>query len=167
MTQRNFIVAFFPSRTHLGKALDHLMTLPELRIQHALALTRATTGELVMVDDELGPEEGGAAGGTFGAALAALGVVQLGALALPGVGPIVAIGVGALFGGLIGSATGRIATNLIDTQLNSSEIALLTERLQTGHAALVLQLRDSDKRIDRLRQELAPYQAELVERVTA
>lgn len=165
MPNRNLIVAFFPSRMHLGKALDHLMTKPELRIQHALALHRATTGELVMVDDELGPEEGGVAGGTFGAALAALGVVQLGALALPGVGPIIAIGAGVLLGGLVGSATGRFATNLIETHLDTSEVALLTERLQAGHAALVLQLRERDTTLERLRAELAPYQAELVERV--
>lgn len=167
MASRNLIVAFFPSRLTLGKALDHLMTLKELHIQHALALTRATTGELVMVDDELGPEEGGVAGGTFGAALAALGVVQLGALALPGVGPIVAIGAGALLGGLIGRVTGRFATNLIDSSLDADELALLTERLQTGHAALVLELRNPDGKIDLLRKELLPYRAELIERVTA
>jgi uncharacterized membrane protein len=165
MPNRNLIVAFFPSRMHLGKALDHLMTLPELYIQHALALHRATTGELVMVDDELGPEEGGVAGGTFGAALAALGVVQLGALALPGVGPIIAIGAGALLGGLVGSAAGRFATNLIDTHLDTSEITLLTERLQSGHAALVLQLREGETVLERLRAELQPYHAELVERI--
>jgi uncharacterized membrane protein len=167
MSNRNLVVAFFPSRIHLGKALDHLMTLKDLHIQHALVLHRATTGELVMVDDELGPDEGGVAGGTFGAALAALGVVQLGALALPGVGAIVAIGAGALLGGLIGRVTGRFATNLIDTHLSTSEIELLTDRLQRGHAALVLQLRDDVTKIDHLRTELTPYHAELVERVMA
>ena len=165
MADKKLIVAFFPSRSTLTKALDHLMTLPELEIERALALTRATTGELVMIDDEIGPDEGGMAGGTFGAALAALGLVQLGALALPGVGPIIALGAGALLGGLIGGATGRFASQLRGSDFDDQQIALLTERLQSGHAALVLEMADAATALHRLRNELAPYRAEVVERV--
>jgi uncharacterized membrane protein len=91
-------------------------------------------------------------------------LLQLGALALPGVGPIVAVGVGALFGGLIGGATGRIAGNLLESRIDPSRYKLLTERLQTGHTALVLEILDPAKNLERLRRELAPYRAELVER---
>jgi uncharacterized membrane protein len=164
MTENSLIVAFFPSRSSLSKALDHLMALQDIKIDHALALTRATTGELVLVDDDIGPDEVGMAGGTFGAALGALGLLQLGALALPGVGPIVAVGVGALFGGLIGGATGRIASNLLESQIDPSRYQMLTERLQTGHTALVLEIQDANRHLERLRRELAPYRAELVER---
>lgn len=163
----DLIVAVFPSRGALTKALEHLTSLHELDIKRAAVLTKATTGDLVYVGDDIGPEEGGVAGGAFGAALAALGMVQLGALMLTGVGAILAIGAGALVGGLIGSATGRFAANLMDSGFEKTQIDLLTERLQTGHSALVLELANSRDMIDRMRQELAAYQAEMVERLPA
>jgi uncharacterized membrane protein len=163
----DLILAVFPSRSALTKALKHLMELDDLEIKRAAVLTKATTGDLVYVGDDIGPEEGGLAGSTFGAALAALGLVQLGALALPGVGPIIAIGAGVLVGGLIGGATGRFAANLIDSGFQPAQVELLTERLQTGHVALVVEIRGAKHEIERLRGELIPYSAEVVERLLA
>ena len=163
----DLILAIFPSRSTLAKALDHLIKAPEIKIKRAAVLTKADSGELVVVDDEIGPEEGRVAGGTFGAALAALGMVQLGALALPGVGPILAIGAGALAGGLLGGATGRFAANLHESGFEQAHIELLADRLQMGHPALLLEIHDANKNIAQLRKMLSSYNAEVVERVAA
>mgnify|MGYP001271799945 CR=1 FL=1 len=103
------LVAVYPSRSVLTKALDHLMTVPELKIRRAAIVARATTGETIVIGDDISADEAGIAGGTLGAAMTALGFAQLGALALPGVGVIIALGAGVLVGGLVGGATGRRA----------------------------------------------------------
>jgi len=163
----DLVLTIFPSRSTLTKALDHLIHASEIEIKRAAVLTKANTGELVILDDEIGPEEGGVAGGTFGAALAALGMVQLGALALPGVGPILAIGVGALAGGLLGNVTGRFAANLHESGFEQAHIELLADRLQMGHPALLLEIQDANKNIAQLRETLGSYNAEVVERIPA
>jgi uncharacterized membrane protein len=72
-----------------------------------------------------------------------------------------------LVGGLIGGATGRFAANLIDSGFQPAQVELLTERLQTGHVALVVEIRGAKHEIERLRGELIPYSAEVVERLLA
>jgi uncharacterized membrane protein len=159
------IVAVFPSRSVLTKALDHVMELKDLSIDHAAIVAKADDGEVVVLDDTIGPDEGGIAGGTLGAAMAALGLVQLGALALPGIGAIIALGAGALVGGLVGQMTGRFAANLMDFGFRTEQIEALSHRLQAGHAALVMQVKNPQTALPRLRDELKPYRAELVERL--
>jgi hypothetical protein len=91
-----FIVAVFPSRGILTRALDHLTQMDALPIVHAAIVAKARDGEIVVLGDELTADEGGVAGGTLGAAVTAFGVAQLGALALPGIGAIIALGTGRL-----------------------------------------------------------------------
>lgn len=161
------IVAVFPSRKMLTRALDHLMEINDLAIHHAAIVAKARNGEVVVLNDELGPDEGGITGGTLGAAIAALGMVRFGALALPGIGAIIAVGAGALVGGLLGRMTGRFAVNLLESGYRKEEVETLSSRLQTGHPALVLEVGDSGKALPRIREELAAYRAELVEQVPA
>lgn len=161
------IVAVFPSRKMLTRALDHLMEINDLGIHHAAIVAKARNGEVVVLNDELGPDEGGITGGTLGAAIAALGMVQFGALALPGIGAIIAVGAGALVGGLLGRMTGRFAVNLLESGYRKEEVETLAARLQTGHPALVLEVGDSGKALPRIREELSAYRAELVEQVPA
>jgi uncharacterized membrane protein len=137
------VVAIFPSRKILTKALDHIMELKDISILHAAIVARAASGEAIILDDDISADEGGIAGGTLGAAMTALGLVQLGALLLPGVGPIIALGAGALVGGLVGRMTGRFAANLLDFGYKNSQIEELAEQLQAGHPALVLQIENS------------------------
>jgi uncharacterized membrane protein len=99
--------------------------------------------------------------------MTALGLVQLGALALPGVGPIIALGAGALVGGLVGRATGRFAANLLDFGFKNDQIEALAHSLEIGHPALVLELADAKDMLKLLRDELKPYRAELVEPIEA
>ncbi len=159
----NIIVAIFPSRIILTKALDHIMELEDIHIQRAAIVARAATGETIILDDDISADEGGIAGGTLGAAMTALGLVQLGALALPGVGPIIALGAGALVGGLVGRATGRFAANLVDLGFKNDQIDELAQQLQAGHPALVMEIPSARTVLPRLRDELKPFRAELVE----
>ncbi len=161
------IVAVFPSRKMLTKALDHLVEVADLEIHHAAIVAKARNGEVVVLNDELGPDEGGITGGTLGAGIAALGMVQFGALAIPGIGAIIAVGAGALVGGLLGRMTGRFAANLIESGYRKEEVETLSSRLQTGHPALVLEVRNTDKALQRIREELVSYRAELVEQMSA
>lgn len=157
------IVAVFPSRVILTKALDHIMELDYLTVRHAAIIAKAKDGEIVILDDDISPNEGAIAGSTLGAAMTAFGLVQLGALTLPGIGPIIALGTGLVAGVLVGGVTGRIAAGLIDFDYKGIQVRTLAAELKAGHPALVLDVEDSEAVLPRLRQELQPYRAELVE----
>lgn len=163
MSRGGIVVAVFPSRDILVRALDHVMKLNTLEIKRAAIVAKAKSGETVVIDDDLTPDEGGVAGGTLGVAMTTLGLVQLGALALPGVGPIIALGAGALVGGLVGRATGRFAANLLDFGYRNEQIQALAQMLEEGHPALVLEVDQLDNRLALLREELKGFKAELVE----
>jgi uncharacterized membrane protein len=160
---RETIVIIFPSRTILLKALDYLNEQADLNIQDAAIVAKAATGEVTILEGNLSADEVGVAGGTLGAAMTALGLMQFGAL--PGVGPIIALGTGALIGGLIGRATGRFATYLRDVGFKHYQVDALAEELEEGHPALVLELNSDIDVLTRLREELKAYKAELVERL--
>jgi len=163
----NIIVAVFPSRAVLTRALDRVVKLDYIDIQRAAIVAKAASGETIILNDDIGPDQGGIAGGTLGAAMTVLGLAQLGALALPGVGAIIALGTGALVGGLVGRATGRFAANFIDSGFHSDQIEALAERLQAGRPALILEVKNSYDVLPRLRQDLAAYKAELIEPMLA
>jgi uncharacterized membrane protein len=165
MSSYELIVAIFPSRSLLTRAVDYLMGLEDLKIHRAAIVAKAASGETIILGDDISPDEGGIAGGTLGAAMTALGLAQLGALALPGVGAIIAIGAGVLVGGLVGGATGRFAANLIESGFKSSQIQELAGQLRAGHPALIMEITDKPDLLHQIRQELKPYRAELVEKL--
>lgn len=160
---QDIIVAIFPSRDVLTRALDHLNELENFEIEGAAIVAKARSGETIVLDDDISPNEGGITGGTLGAAMTTLGLVQLGVLALPGVGPIIALGAGVLVGGIVGQMTGRFAANLLDFGFKNEQIEKLAQNLQAGHPALVLQVEDGAKGLKLMRQELKSFQAELIE----
>jgi uncharacterized membrane protein len=162
---REIIVAIFPSRAILTKALDRIKELDYLEIRRSAIVAKAASGETIVVNDDISPDEGGVAGGTLGAAMAAWSLAQLGALALPGVGAIIALGAGALVGGLVGRYTGRFAANLIDFGFKNEQVDAMAAQLEAGHPALVLELRNTSSVLHDLRDDLKPYRAELVERL--
>jgi len=157
------VVAVFPSRDILTRALDHLNEMPEFEFGGAAIVAKARSGEIIILDDDISPDEGGIAGGTLGAAMTTLGLVQLGALTLPGVGPIIALGAGVLVGGIVGRWTGRFAANLLDFGFRNEQVERLAEQLEAGHPALVLEVKDEKESLKLLRKELKSFQAELIE----
>lgn len=159
------IVAVFPSRVILTKALDHIMEMKDLEVQHAAIVAKARDGEIVILDDDISPNEGAITGGTLGAAMTAFGLMQLGALALPGIGALVALGTGLIAGGLVGGLTGRFAAQLIDFEYKDYPVQMLAQQLQAGHPALVLQVEDADAVLPLLQKELQPYRVEVLERL--
>lgn len=160
---RGVIVAVFPTRRALTRAVDYLKENDIVDIQRAAIVAKATSGETLILDDDLSPDEGGVAGGTLGATMAALGIVQLGALALPGVGPIIALGASALVGGLLGNVTGRFAANLLDFGYRNEQIEILSNQLEEGHPALVLEISEPVAGLEILRSELKRFRASLIE----
>ena len=133
------------------------------RTNHAAIIAKAKDGEIVILDDDISPNEGAIAGGTLGAAMTTFGLVQLGALALPGIGALIALGTGLVAGGLVGSFTGRVAAGLIDMDYKNLQVRTLAAELQAGHPALVLDVENSEAMLQWLREDLKPYRAELVE----
>jgi uncharacterized membrane protein len=165
MAQQNtndILVIIFPSRKILVRALQHLNTNDNIDIQRAAIVAKAGDGETIILDDDLSADEGGIAGGTLGAAMAAFGMLQLGALALPGIGAVIAIGGGALVGALLGQVTGRFAANLLDFGFRNEQIENLSQELTAGHPALVLGLDNRKKLQPLIEKELRDYQAELI-----
>ncbi len=165
MAQQNLneiLVAIFPSRKTLVRALEHLNALESIDIRRAAIVAKATDGETIILDDDLSADEGGIAGGTLGAAMAAFGMVQLGALALPGIGAVIAIGGGALVGGLLGQITGRFAATLLDFGFRNEQVENLSNELTAGHPALVIEVDNLQKMLELIKAELKDYQAELI-----
>jgi uncharacterized membrane protein len=161
----DLILVQFPTRHALTEALNHLKTLDALHMEGAAVIARAQDGEVTVLEGHIGPDEGGIAGGTLGAAMVVLGVVSFGALALPGVGPIIALGAGALGGALVGGLTGRAAGELVERGFRNDTLIELAEGLQAGHPALVLTVADPKAALPLIRTALVPYRAELVERI--
>ncbi len=164
METNELVVAIFPSRALLTKAIDHLTQHSETKIQRAAIISKATSGETLILGDDISPDEGGVAGGTLGAAMTTLGLVQLGALTLPGVGAIIAIGAGVLVGGLVGGAAGRFAANLVESGFKSTQVESLSQQLRAGQPALILEIANTPDTLRQLKLELKPFRAEFVEK---
>ncbi|MBC7871360.1 MAG: hypothetical protein H7Y09_11025 [Chitinophagaceae bacterium] len=162
------VIAVFPSRSLLTDALDHIAHVRDVTIKRAAIVAKAANGEMVVLDDDISSDEGGIAGAMLGAAVTVLGLIQLGAFTLPGVGTIIALAAGILIGGLLGGVIGHFAANLLDFRLKIAfkniQILNLAERLQTGKPALVLEIVRDSAMLNRLRQELNLFQAEFVQR---
>jgi uncharacterized membrane protein len=159
------VVAVFPNREVLNKALDYLSSLKDFKI-HRAAVVAKTKGQAVVIGDDISSREASLVGMGLGAFMTSLGfAVMTGTASIPGVGMVMAAGAGALVGGLLGGATGHFASVLMDNGFKSSQVDLLAERLEKDHAALVLEIDNENRTLDRLRKELAPYSADLVERL--
>jgi len=88
-----------------------------------------------------------AAGAGIGAAIGGLGglLVGLGALAIPGIGPVVAAGplLAALTGAGVGAVTGGIVGALVDLGIPDEEANLYSEGLRRGDILVIAQVPDA------------------------
>jgi uncharacterized membrane protein len=137
------LVIIFPNRASLTQALEALRDQHAALLEHAALIVQAEDNEVKILEDDLSVDEGALAGGTLGAAMTTLGLVQLGALLLPSIGAILALGTGALVGGLLGGVTGHLAANLMDFGFDNARIEQLATRLQGKRPALVLRVDDA------------------------
>lgn len=159
--KRHTIIAVFPSRGSLIDAVERVKTLHYLKIKHSAVIVKADDGETVVLEDDISVSEGSIAGGTLGSLMGALGIAGLGAFLLPGVGPIIAIGAGALLGGLIGGATGGITASLIDLGIKDEQLEELATHLSSGRVAMVLDAEAEADVLTRLEADLKPFEAEI------
>jgi hypothetical protein len=88
-----------------------------------------------------------AKGAGIGAAIGGLGglLVGLGALAIPGVGPVIAAGplLAALTGAGVGAVTGGIVGALVDLGIPDEDAHLYSEGLRRGHVLVIAQIPDA------------------------
>jgi hypothetical protein len=100
------------------------------------------------VDDRfVDPGNDVAKGAGIGAAIGGLGglLVGLGALAIPGVGPVIAAGplLAALTGAGVGAVTGGIVGALVDLGIPDEEAHVYSEGLRRGHILVIAQVPDA------------------------
>ncbi|MDX2162962.1 MAG: hypothetical protein SF162_16725 [bacterium] len=158
-----WIVAVFPSRAALTTALDQLKQWKQSPIRRAAIVAKAESGEIVVVGDDIGVDEGGIAGGTLGLGIGALGMVQLGALAVPGIGAVI-VATGALAGALLGSITARIGVLLLALRRKAdAEYQALASQLRAGSPALVLELRSGLDALPLLQDLFDKHRAEVLQ----
>ena len=157
------VMLVFPSRGTMLDAIDVLEGLSYAKVKHQAVIAKAEDGETTIYEDDINPNEGGIVGGTLGALMGSLGIAGLGAFLLPGVGPIIAIGAGAVLGGLVGGATGSISARLMDMGVNNAQLEKLAAHLSAGKIALVAELDGDDSAMmSQLETDLKPFQAEIV-----
>jgi uncharacterized membrane protein len=138
------MIAVFASRQQVIDAVNSLGALELVDVSRAAVVAKADTGKMIIVDNLITPQEGRNAGMGFGALMTALGIAHIGALALPGIGPLIAIGASALVGGLVGGATGQFAAVLINFGFQKDQVQALADHLENGEAALILELDERD-----------------------
>lgn len=158
------LVAIFQSRQDLIEAVDQLVELELINVGRTAVIARAADGETVIVNNTISPNEAGVAGGTLGVLMGVLGVTQLGLAILPGVGPILSIGAGALVGGLLGRQTGRFAAHLLNLGFSEEQVEGLANRLQQGQAALVIEV-STEQDYGKIETTLRNLQADFIARV--
>lgn len=157
------VMIAFPSRAALTRGLDRIMKLDYVEVRRAAIVARAATGETVILDDHLSPNQGKLMGGTLGAAMGLLGIVQLGALALPGVGPIVALGAGALVGGLVGRVTGQVAVSYAEFGFKREHVEELAAHLKNDQPALILEIEGAGEIAQQLNHEMQFFGGSIIE----
>ncbi|WP_213737196.1 hypothetical protein [Bradyrhizobium sp. dw_411] len=96
------------------------------------------TDDAIDVGGVAGAEIGGAAGG-IGGLLAGLGL-----LAIPGVGPMLAVGpvAAALTGAITGSALGGVAGSLVGLGISETDAIAAEKHMKAGRAVVIVSCRD-------------------------
>ncbi|PJF24855.1 MAG: hypothetical protein CUN53_15720 [Phototrophicales bacterium] len=154
------IMLVYAARTGLADAAVKLLDLDYVKPKHTALIARAESGEVTILDDDINPNEGAVAGGTLGTIMGAMGVAQLGALLLPGIGPVIALGAGALVGALVGGVAGSAAAAAIDMGINDHALKTLAGHLEQDRVALVFETDSDGDLIERLRADLEPLSIE-------
>lgn len=96
--------------------------------------------------DEVDEHEGAATGASIGAAVGGAGglLAGLGIMAIPGIGPVVAVGwlASTLVGALAGAATGGIVGALVDAGVSKEDAEVYSEAIRRGGTLVTVQADD-------------------------
>jgi uncharacterized membrane protein len=160
------LMLVYPARTGVSEAAERLFKLDYVKVKHTALIARAETDEVSILEDDINPNEGAVAGGTLGSLMGMMGIAQLGALLIPGVGAIIALGAGALVGALVGGAAGGVAADVFDMGIKDSILKQMAQHLEKDRVALVVEVEPKDNNvsnlIDRLQADLTPLTIETV-----
>lgn len=159
---RETIMIVFPTRGSLVDATDKLHQIAGLQTHGTALISRAEHGEVTIYEDDITPAEGAITGGTLGGLIGALGIAGLGAFLLPGIGPIIAIGAGALAGGLIGGATGGVTAKMVDHGINNQLLAELARQMADNEIAVVMDIEGTAEQLKEVEADIAEFQGKLV-----
>jgi hypothetical protein len=142
----------------MGLSADNVIVLAPGASQQEVQSVPTEDGEQPGMGKAIGSVVGGAVGLAGGAVVANL--------LLPGVGPIIAIGLGAgalgLGGAVAGGATGGVLENLLSRGLPKDEIYLYEDALRKGRAVVIAASEDQQK-IERAREIMEQRGAESVD----
>lgn len=119
-------------------ATEISILLPDTEGSHDIGHVKATKAPE-------GATTGGVAGGVTGGVLGLL--AGIGALAIPGVGPLIAAGpiMAALSGAAIGGTTGGIVGGLVGLGIPEIEAKRYEEKLKTGNYLVAVRVRNDDE----------------------
>jgi hypothetical protein len=157
------ILATFDTVEHANSAISDLVSSGFKREDIGLALQdRDNTYETYVGDGDVSGGEGAGFGAIMGGLLGA--VVGLGAIVIPGIGPIIAAGplaagLGALAGAGIGAAsgavTGGITASLVDMGVPEEDASYYAESIRQGSALVSVTAHDVD--VDRATHILSSH----------
>ncbi len=116
---------------------DISVVMPETDSDHDIGHVKATKAP---EGTATGAATGGVAGGVLGL------LAGIGALAIPGVGPLIAAGpiMAALSGAAVGAAAGGLVGGLIGLGIPEVEAKIYEERLRTGNYLVSVHTEDGD-----------------------
>jgi len=112
--------------------------MPETDSRHDIGHIKATKAP---EGTATGAATGGVAGGVFGL------LAGIGAIAIPGVGPLIAAGpiMAALSGAAVGAAAGGVVGGLIGMGIPEIEAKIYEQKLRTGNYLVSVHAHDSDE----------------------
>jgi hypothetical protein len=149
------VAGVFRASADAARAADHLRSMG---IQQVSVLTPGDSKQMVErrvpTSDTEQPGMGLAVGGVVGGAIGAAGGLELGAAAasvfLPGVGPVIAMGLlGAALlgagGAAVGAATGSAIETAASDGLPKDELFVYEDALRRGRSVLIVLAKDDDQ----------------------
>ncbi|HWO42849.1 MAG TPA: hypothetical protein VNO43_13695 [Candidatus Eisenbacteria bacterium] len=145
------IAGIFSATSEAERAIEQLATAGFPR-EHLVMLAPGTDArplEAVPTEDAEQPGMGKAIGSVVGGAAGMAGGAAISSLILPGVGPIVAIGIGAaalgLGGAVAGGVTGQALEDALSHGLPRDEVFFYEDALRQGRSVVVVSAEDQQQ----------------------
>jgi len=143
-SRRSILVITFKTHQDLTDAMNDILTrrLSDMvDIGHAAIVLRSQEGYPLILNNNVTLREGPISGFMIGVSILPLGLIQAGALELPGAWAVMVMLVGILFGGVIGALVGYGIATRINFGFRAQLLNDLGAQLHIGEASLVLQAR--------------------------